>query len=43
MGRINLLNLLLDLFVAGSETSSSTLNWAMLYMLLNPEIQKKVN
>ncbi|NXK35717.1 CP2DH protein, partial [Piprites chloris] len=31
-----------DLFAAGSETTTTTLQWALLYMLLHPEIQSKV-
>ncbi|NXF75975.1 CP2DH protein, partial [Sclerurus mexicanus] len=31
-----------DLFAAGSETTTTTLRWALLYMLLHPEIQSKV-
>ncbi|NWS16813.1 CP2D3 protein, partial [Pachyramphus minor] len=31
-----------DLFGAGSETTTTTLRWALLYMLLHPEIQSKV-
>ena len=38
----NLRNIYADLFLAGSETTSTTLRWAMLYMILNPEIQLKV-
>ncbi|CAL8121818.1 unnamed protein product [Orchesella dallaii] len=32
----------LDLFVAGMETTSNSLEFAMLYMILYPEVQKKV-
>ncbi|KFV09661.1 Cytochrome P450 2J5, partial [Pterocles gutturalis] len=28
-----------DLFLGGSETTSTTLNWALLYMVANPDIQ----
>ena len=31
-GKVNLVNTLFDLFLAGSETTSTTLTWAMLYM-----------
>ena len=33
---------LFDLFLAGSETTSTTLTWAALYMVRYPEVQKKV-
>ena len=33
----------MDLFGAGSETTATTLSWALLYMILYPEIQKKVH
>eukprot|EP00058_Branchiostoma_floridae_P019889 XP_002605379.1 hypothetical protein BRAFLDRAFT_278496 [Branchiostoma floridae] len=32
-----------DLFLAGTETTSSTLTWALLYMLRHPDIQDKVH
>ena len=41
-GELNLVNVLIDLFIGGSDTSSTTLNWTMLYMILNPEVQNKV-
>jgi cytochrome P450 family 2 subfamily J len=31
-----------DLFIAGSETTASTLNWAVLFLTTFPEIRKKV-
>ncbi|KAG5896789.1 hypothetical protein JTB14_008365 [Gonioctena quinquepunctata] len=37
-----LMSLCLDLFMAGAETTANTLGFAMLIMILYPEIQKKV-
>ncbi|KAM9378584.1 cytochrome P450 2J4-like [Phaethornis superciliosus] len=31
-----------DLFLGGSETTSTTLNWGLLYMVANPDVQEKV-
>jgi cytochrome P450 len=41
-GRLNLVATLLDLFLAGSETTSTTLTWAMLYMAREPAVQERV-
>ncbi|XP_038612281.1 cytochrome P450 2D14 [Tachyglossus aculeatus] len=32
-----------DLFIAGSETTSTTLRWALLFMLLHPDVQSRVH
>ncbi|KAH1010291.1 hypothetical protein HUJ05_004608 [Dendroctonus ponderosae] len=37
-----LIALCLDLFMAGAETTSSSLGFAAMYMVLNPDVQKKV-
>ncbi|KAJ3581251.1 hypothetical protein NHX12_016857, partial [Muraenolepis orangiensis] len=38
----NLCNSTLDLFFAGTETTSTTLHWGLLYMAYYPHIQRKV-
>ncbi|KYO34387.1 hypothetical protein Y1Q_0012982 [Alligator mississippiensis] len=38
----NLKNLVLNLFTAGMETTSTTLHWGLLLMMKYPEIQQKV-
>ena len=42
-GEATILNVLLDLFIAGMETTASSLIWTFLYMLHYPNIQKKVH
>ena len=37
----NMFQVIVDLFMAGSETTTTTLRWTLLYMILNPEIQAK--
>ncbi|XP_072051725.1 cytochrome P450 2U1-like [Amphiura filiformis] len=39
----NLLACISDLFAAGTETSSTTLKWGLLYMVLQPDIQEKIH
>lgn len=38
----NLCIICMDLFIAGMETTSSTLTWALLFMIMYPDIQAKV-
>ncbi|XP_010395556.1 cytochrome P450 2J6-like isoform X2 [Corvus cornix cornix] len=39
---VNLIQTVTDLFVAGTETTVTTLLWALLYMVIYPDIQEKV-
>ncbi|XP_008336487.1 cytochrome P450 2J5, partial [Cynoglossus semilaevis] len=32
----------LDLFLAGTETTSTTLQWALVYLINHPDVQEKV-
>lgn len=38
-----LIQILLDLFSAGLETVTSTLEWAVLFLMLNPHVQVKIH
>ncbi|RLW00736.1 hypothetical protein DV515_00008659, partial [Chloebia gouldiae] len=38
----NLIQTVADLFLAGTETTATTLLWALLYMVIYPDIQEKV-
>ncbi|NXI38572.1 CP2J2 protein, partial [Galbula dea] len=38
----NLVYVINDFFLGGSETSTTTLYWGLLYMVMNPDIQEKV-
>ncbi|KFV18466.1 Cytochrome P450 2J6, partial [Tauraco erythrolophus] len=38
----NLIQSVFDLFLAGTETTATTLRWALLYMVVYPDIQEKV-
>ena len=42
-GHYALFNDIIDLFIAGMETTSSALLWTFLYMLHHPDIQAKVH
>ena len=41
-GEDGLLLNLFEIFAAGTDTTSSTLTWAVLYMLMNPEVEEQV-
>ena len=41
-GVLNLKNLMVDLFIAGTETTSTSLLWLVLLLASHPEIQEKV-
>ena len=41
-GEESLMASIMDLFLGGIETTAATLSWGILYMLHNPEVQKKV-
>lgn len=34
---------MLDIFQAGTETTSNTLSWTVLFLMLNPHVQKKLH
>ncbi|NXT84706.1 CP2J6 protein, partial [Zapornia atra] len=38
----NLIQTIFDLFIAGTETTATTLRWALLYMVVYPDVQVKV-
>jgi len=43
LGYYALLNDLIDLFIAGMETTSSSLMWTFLFFLHHPDVQEKVH
>ena len=42
-GYFTVLNGLIDLFLAGMETTSTSLMWTFLYMIHHPDIQTKIH
>nr|XP_009680473.1 PREDICTED: cytochrome P450 2J5-like isoform X3 [Struthio camelus australis] len=38
----NMVQVITDLFIAGSDTTTITLCWALLYMMMYPEVQERV-
>ncbi|XP_031411019.1 cytochrome P450 2J6-like [Meleagris gallopavo] len=41
--KVNLTQTVFDLFLAGTETTATTLRWALLYMVAYPDVQEKVH
>ena len=37
----NLFQVIADLFYAGSDTTSTSITWLLLYMIRNPDVQKR--
>lgn len=42
LGLWNLESCLQDLLIAGTDTTSTGLTWAMLYMVIRPDVQRRV-
>ncbi|XP_019639938.1 PREDICTED: cytochrome P450 2D6-like [Branchiostoma belcheri] len=38
----NIINVIKNLFLAGSDTTATTLRWALLYLVMNQDVQRKV-
>ena len=41
-GRESIINIFIDLFVAGMETTSATMIWIFIYLMRNPHMQKRI-
>ncbi|KAI6196404.1 (pine wood nematode) hypothetical protein [Aphelenchoides besseyi] len=41
--KLQLINVNLDLWLAGHETTSATITWGIAYMIMNPEVQEKLH
>ncbi|XP_059161770.1 cytochrome P450 2B1-like [Physella acuta] len=42
LSKNELLKSLFDLFIGGTETTSTTITWCLLYVVNNPDVQKKI-